>query len=135
MSQVIDMEACQEFMRETLGRIQKDDLVTIAGQLENKSEFFKENLNQVELPTLTIDEVTAVFKKVFITSRKIKMMFEKYSLEDYKASIYALLYSDLELQDRFQNFVDAHPELSIHIRYDLAGELLHYSQPEKWKLS
>ena len=56
MSQVIDMEACQEFMRETLGRIQKDDLVTIAGQLETKSEFFKENLNQVELPTLTLDE-------------------------------------------------------------------------------
>ena len=134
MSQVIDMEACQEFMRETLGRIQKDDLVTIAGQLETKSKFFKENLNQVELPTLTIDELTAVFKKVFITSRKIKLMFEKYSLEDYKASIYALLYSDLELQDRFQNFVDAHPELSIHIRYDLAGELLHYSQPEKYWL-
>jgi hypothetical protein len=134
MSQVIDMEACQEFMKETLGRIQKDDLITIAGQLEAKSEFMKENLNQVELPTLTIAELTAVFKKVFITNRKIKLMFEKYSLEDYKTSIYALLYSEIELKDRFQNFIDAHPELSIHIRYDLAGELLHYNQPDKYWL-
>jgi hypothetical protein len=134
MSQVIDMEACQEFMKETLGRIQKDDLITIAGQLEAKSEFMKENLNQVELPTLTIAELTAVFKKVFITNRKVKLMFEKYSLEDYKTSIYALLYSEIELKDRFQNFIDAHPELSIHIRYDLAGELLHYNQPDKYWL-
>ena len=93
MSQVIDMEACQEFMKETLERVPKDDLIKIAGQLEAKSEFFKENLHQVELPTLTIDELTAVFKKVFITNRKIKVMFEKYSLEDYKTSIYALLYT------------------------------------------
>jgi len=128
------MEACQEFMKETLERIQKDDLIKIAGQLETKSEFFKENLNRVELPTLTIAELTAVFKKVFIANRKIKLMFEKYSLEDYKTSIYALLYSDMELQDRFQNFVDAHPELSIYLRYDLAGELLHYSQPDKYWL-
>ena len=128
------MEACQEFMKETLDRINKDDLITIAGQLEAKSEFLKENLHQVELPTLTTDELTAVFKKVFITNRKVKLMFEKYSLEDYKTSIYALLYSEFELQDRFQNFVDAHSELSIHIRYDLAGELLHYSQPDKYWL-
>jgi hypothetical protein len=134
MSQVIDMEACQEFMKETLERIQKDDLVEIAGLLEAKSEFFKENLHQVELPTLTIDELTAIFKKVFITNRKIKLMFEKYSLEDYKTSIYALLYSEMELQDRFQNFVDAHPELAIHLRYDLASELLHYNQPDKYWL-
>jgi hypothetical protein len=134
MSQVIDMEACQEFMKETLGRINKDDLIEIAGLLETKSEFFKENLHQVELPTLTIDELTAVFKKVFITSRKVKLMFEKYSLEDYKTSIYALLYSEMEIQDRFQNFVDAHPELAIHIRYDLASELLHYNQPDKYWL-
>jgi hypothetical protein len=134
MSQVIDMEACQEFMKETLGRINKDDLVEIAGLLETKSEFFKENLHQAELLTLTIDELTAVFKKVFITSRKVKLMFEKYSLEDYKTSIYALLYSEMEIQDRFQNFVDAHPELAIHIRYDLASELLHYNQPDKYWL-
>lgn len=134
MSQVIDMEACQEFMKETLGRINKDDLIEIAALLETKSEFFKENLHQVELPTLTIDELTAVFKKVFITSRKTKLMFEKYSLEDYKTSIYALLYSEMEIQDRFQNFVDAHPELAIHIRYDLASELLHYNQPDKYWL-
>jgi hypothetical protein len=134
MSQVIDMEACQEFMKETLERIRKDDLVEIASRLETKSEFMKANLSPTELPALTIDELTAVFKRIFITNRKIKLMFEKYSLEDYKTAIYALLYSESELQDRFQNFFDAFPDLSIYIRYDLAGELLHYSQPEKYWL-
>jgi hypothetical protein len=134
MSQVIDMEACQEFMKETLERIQRDDLIEIAGQLTAKSEFFKANLHQVELPTLTIDELTAVFKKVFIANRKVKLMFEKYSLEEYKTSIYTLLYGDAEIQDRFQTFIDTHPELNIYLRYDLASELLHYTQPNKYWL-
>jgi len=134
MSQVIDMKACQEFLYETLDRIPKEDLIAIASQLETKSEFFKENLSRVELPTLTIDELTAVFKKMFITNRKIKAMFKKYTLDDYKTSIYALLYDEKDVKDRFQNFIRAHKELDIFIRYDMAGELLHYTQPNKYWL-
>lgn len=134
MSQVIDMEACQQFMKETLERIPKDDLIEIASLLEAKSEFFKEILHPSELPALTIDELTEIFKKVFVTNRKTKLLFEKYSLEEYKISIYNLLYSDVDLENRFQNFIDAHPELNIHLRYDLASELLHYSKPDKYWL-
>jgi hypothetical protein len=121
-------------MNETLHRIQKEDLIEIANLVEAKSDFFKENLSRVELPTLTIDELTAVFKKVFVASRKTKLMFEKYSLEDYKTSIYDLLYGEKEIKDRFQDFVDAHQELGIYLPYDLAGELLHYAQPDKYWL-
>ena len=134
MSQVIDMKACQEFLNETLDRIAKEDLIDIAAHLETKSEFFRENLDRVELPTLTIEELTTVFKKIFITNRKVKVMFEKYSLDDFKTSIYALLYDKKELQDRFQNFIRAHAELDIFIRYDMASELLHYSNPDKYWL-
>ena len=134
MSQVIDMKACQEFMHETLDRIQKQDLIEIASLVEEKTLFLKANLNQVELPTLTQDELTVVFKQIFVTNRKVKLMFETYSLEDYKTSIHALLYSESALQDRFQNFIDAHKKLDIYIRFDLAGELLHYSNPDKYWL-
>ncbi len=128
------MEACQEFMKETLERIQKEDLIEIAGLLDAKSDFFRFNLHQVKLPTLTENELSLIFKKVFATNRKIKLMFEKYSLEEYKKNIYELLYSDIELQDRFQNFIDVFPDLNINLRYDLASELLHYSKPEKYWL-
>ncbi|MDH5474736.1 MAG: hypothetical protein OEX22_03490 [Cyclobacteriaceae bacterium] len=134
MSQVIDMKACQEFMKETLGRIQKDDLVEIAAQLEEKSAFLKSNLNRVELPTLTVDELTQVFKKVFVVNRKTKLLFETYSLEEYKTSIYALLYDERPVKERFQNFIDTHKKLDIYIRFDLASELLHYNEPNKYWL-
>jgi len=134
MSQVIDMKACQEFMHETLDRIQKEDLIEIASLVEEKTAFLQANLNRVELPTLTQDELTDVFKQIFVTNRKVKLMFETYSLEDYKTSIHALLYSENALQDRFQNFIDAHKELDVYIRFDLAGELLHYSNPDKYWL-
>jgi hypothetical protein len=130
MSQVIDMVACQEFMKEILERIREEDLMAIADQLEEKSEFFKANLNRVELPTLTKEELTAVFKQIFAANRKVKLMFEAYTLEAYKTSIYDLLYGEEAIQDRFQNFIDAHKELDIFLRFDLAGELLHYNNPE-----
>ncbi|MDH5366216.1 MAG: hypothetical protein OEW67_04465 [Cyclobacteriaceae bacterium] len=134
MSQTIDMEACQEFMKETLGRIQKEDLIDIASLVENKSHFMQQYLNRVELPTLTVDELTQVFKKIFVVNRKIKLMFDSYSLEEYKTSIYALLYDELPVKERFQNFIDTHKKLDIYIRFDLASELLHYNEPNKYWL-
>ena len=134
MGQTIDMQACQEFMKETLGRVNKEDLIEIAALVEKKSLFMQENLSRVELPTLTIEELTSVFKQIFVTNRKTKLMFETYSLEEYKTSIYDLLYGKDKLRDRFQNFVDAHKELDIFIRFDLASELLHYSKPDKYWL-
>ncbi|MCF6360153.1 MAG: hypothetical protein L3J29_05245 [Cyclobacteriaceae bacterium] len=134
MSQVIDMHVCQEFMKETLGRIEKEDLVEIASLLEVKSAFLQENLHQVELPTLTKEELTAIFKTIFITNRKVKLMFETYSLEEYKTSFYKLLYDEKPVKERFQNFMDSHKKLDTYLRYDLAGELLHYNNPDKYWL-
>lgn len=134
MSQTIDMEACQEFMKETLERIRKEDLVAIADQLERKSEFFKKSLSQDKLSTLTIEELTNVYKQIFVANRKVKLMFEKYSLDDYKTSIHELIYGQETLQNRFQKFIDAHIELDIFLRFDLAAELLHYHNPDKYWL-
>ncbi|MCP4458641.1 MAG: hypothetical protein GY816_11550 [Cytophagales bacterium] len=134
MSQVIDMVTCREFMKETLEQILKEDLVAIAALVEEKSTFLKQNLNKTELAGLTEEDLTAVFKLIFATHRKSKLLFEKYSLDEYKTSISELLYGDEALQIRFQSFMDTHSELSVYLRFDLAGELLHYSQPEKYWL-
>jgi hypothetical protein len=134
MSQVIDMAACQEFLGEILARIQREDLVKIAELVEEKSDFLKKNLNRVEIPTLTQEELTAVFKSIFITSRKTKKLFEAYSAEEYKESIYELLYGERKVDERFQEFINRHKDLDIYIRFDMAGELLHYSQPDQYWL-
>lgn len=134
MSEVIDMEACQEFMKETLTRIRKEDLVHIASLLEQKSEYLKSQLNETSLPDLSIEQFTEVFKNIFVTSRKIKLMFETYSLDYYKQTFYALLYDELPVNERFQNFMDAHKKLNIYLRYDLASEILHYTNPDKYWL-
>ncbi len=134
MSEVIDMEACQEFMKETLTRIRKEDLVYIAGLLEQKSDFLKEQLSKTNLPALTMEGLTVVFKNIFVTNRKTKLLFDTYSLEHYKNTFYALLYDELPVKERFQNFMDAHKKLDTYLRYDLASELLHYTDPDKYWL-
>ena len=62
------------------------------------------------------------------------MLFEKYSIEQYRNGIEKLLYDKKEVQQRFQTFVESFDELEEFVRCDIAGELLHYTDPDKYWL-
>ena len=53
MSQLIDMEAAREFMKETLELVKKENLIDIADALEEKSLLFQQTLAEGKLKTIS----------------------------------------------------------------------------------
>ena len=134
MSQLIDIEAAREFMKETLAKVDKVALVDIANTLERKSMLFQKTLSKDSLPTITKEEFDSVLDKIFSIRRKKDKLYEVISLVNLKFSVYDLLHGTDKIDDRFQNFFDGLGDLDVTLKYDLAGELLHYSFPEKYWL-
>lgn len=134
MSKLIDLATCKEFMLETLDKIDKKELIKIADALEVKSEFFIERLSQERLNSMTESDLKEILNKIFSTRRKLKLVFEKYSFDQLKAGIQELLYSNLTVDQRFQNFLEQFDQLDIYMRCDVASEILHYTNPDKYWL-
>jgi len=133
VSQVVDTETAREFMKETLEKIQEDELVRISSELAIKSAFFQKKLSRENLGQLSKEEVLAILRSMFCTRRRAaKILNETLDYEDLKKWIGELLYEKAPIQNRFQGFYDRLGKLESNIRYDLAGELLHFTFPEKY---
>jgi hypothetical protein len=134
MSQLIDIEAAREFMKETLAKVDKLALVDIANTLERKSVLFQNTLSKDRLQTISKEEFDSVLDKIFSVRRKKDKLYEIISFVDIRSSVFDLLYGPDKIDDRFQDFFDGLGVLDVTLKYDLAGELLHFSFPEKYWL-
>ncbi len=134
MDQVVDTETAKEFMKEILDQIEPDELVSICGAVEIKSSKFRTRFSEDNISTLGEEELEDALKNIFSARRKIKPMIERYGLDQLKEWIHALLYGKEEVHVRFESFVSNIDSVPDSIRCDLAGELLHFSQPEKYWL-
>lgn len=135
MSQLIDIEAAKEFMKETLDRVERDVLVAIADDLEVKSKVFQRHLGADYIDQVKDDELEEILNYVFVTRRRKKQILEIYPHEKLRMIFKELLYGTDSLEIRFQNFVNsldqvAHPSL----RTELAGEILHFTNPDQYWL-
>jgi hypothetical protein len=134
MSQLIDIEAAREFMKETLAKVDKLILIDIAHMLEKKSLLFRQTLSKDKLLILSQEEFDLVLDKIFSIRRKKEKLFEHISFDNLKKAVYNLLYGSDKINNRFQEFYDILGELDTTLKYDMAGELLHFSNPEKYWL-
>ena len=134
MSQLIDIEAAREFMRETLEKVDREHLSAIAYDLEVKSEYFKERLDMEGLATMDEQGLTELLKSIFATRRKYKEILELNDWQEVTGLIRALLHDDATVDVRFQQFVDSLGDLDVSMKYELAGELLHFYDPGKYWL-
>ena len=134
MSQIIDMEAAREFMKETLEKVEKEHLIQTADALENKSVLFRTQFDHKNLARLNQEEMTVLLRNVFSVRRKTDLLYETIPVEKLKDEISTLLFTDKAIDQRFQSFCDSLGDIDENIKYDLAGELLHYTFPEKYWL-
>jgi len=134
MSQLIDIEAAREFMKETLSKVDKQILIDIAKTLEEKSLLFQNLLSKDAILELTKEDFDQILDKVFSIRRKKDKLYEIISFENLKPAIYDLLHSSDKIEKRFQVFFDVLGDLNTSLKYDLTGELLHFSYPEKYWL-
>jgi hypothetical protein len=130
MSQLIDITAAKEFMKETLDRVSREELIAIASDLEVKSAFFQQLLHPENIDQLSASGLEEIFRKIFATRRHFRKITEAQPLEKLSGEIKNLLYGEDKIEDRFTHFIHSIEGVDVGMKADLAGEILHFTQPD-----
>ncbi|MCI0443730.1 hypothetical protein L0152_10985 [bacterium] len=134
MGQIVDTESAKEFMKEALSKISPVELSQICSDLQVKSGKFQTWLNAQSIEKLSANDLQKIFRNVFSTRRKAQKLLHEYQEEQLKEWMLNLLYGKEQLEQRFQSFCDHFDGLQENLRYDLAGELLHFTFPDQYWL-
>jgi hypothetical protein len=132
--QVVDTQSAEEFMRETLEKVSRDELMTVSALLDAKAARFNSLLGSPgQARTLDRDDLRRVLRSVFATRRKADAILDDVGPARLGAAIDDLLHGPGLVTERFVAFdavLAAHPEQG----FDLPSELLHFTAPDRWWL-
>lgn len=131
---VVDTESAREFMRETLQQIGPAELDAIAEELARKHAGFRALLGASRRTALAEPELRRLLRSVFATRRRVGELLARPGAAALASWIEALLRGREPLPARFQAFCDRLADAPESVRYDLAAELLHYVEPERYWL-
>jgi len=132
--QVVDTQSAEEFMRETLEKVSREELLSVAELLDTKAAGFRALLGQPgQARSLDRSDLRRVLRSIFATRRKVDAILDGVGPERLGAAIDDLLHGPSLVTERFRVF-DAvladHPEQA----FDLPSELLHFTFPDRWWL-
>jgi hypothetical protein len=132
--QVVDTESAEEFMRETLENVSREELMTVAALLDTKAAGFASLIGTPgSARSLSRADLRRVLRSVFATRRKADAILDDVGPERFGAAVDDLIHGPGVVTDRFAAFdavlVD-HPEQG----FDLPSELLHFTEPDRWWL-
>ncbi len=130
MSQLVDISAAKEFMKETLDRVDRAELISMASDLDAKSRHFRYVLSADRIGQLTPSDVTSLLKLTFATRRHHAQITEAQSHDVLAKEIGNLLHGDQLVEDRFERFVNQVQGGDAGMRTELAGEILHFTKPD-----
>src|SRR5256885_11176800 len=121
--QVVDTQSAEEFMRETLEKVSRDELMTVSALLDAKAAGFNALLGTPgQARTIDRDDLRRVLRSVFATRRKADAILDDVGPAQLGAAIDDLLHGPALVTERFVAFDDvvaAHPEQG----FDLPSEL------------
>jgi len=132
--QVVDTQSASEFMRETLEKVSRDELVAVSALLDAKAAGFGALLGTPGAARqLDRADLRRVLRSIFSTRRKADVILDDIGPARLGAAIDDLLHGPGLIQERmapFDNLFDAYPEQG----FDLPSELLHFTAPDRWWL-
>jgi hypothetical protein len=132
--QVVDTQSAEEFMRETLEKVSRDELMTVSALLDTKAAGFDALLGAPgQARTLDRADLRRVLRSIFATRRKADAILDDIGPARLGAAIDDLLHGPGLVTERFIAFdavLAAHPEQG----FDLPSELLHFTAPDRWWL-
>jgi len=132
-SQVVDTESAREFMQEARKQLSTQDLAAISGECALKAERFHGWFGDGRPAAISPSDLDAALASVFAARRRRKEILAAHgaSLGGWIAE---LLEAERPVAERFDDFcrrLTAAPET---VRSDLAGEILHFTEPEQYWL-
>jgi hypothetical protein len=128
--QVVDTEAAQEFMREVQRLIQEPELDEIAEELEVKSRRFREMLDPAALPTISSQQLRGCLRTIFAARRHSDELLAQVGDDGWRRALWNLLHGGGPVSARIDSFERELAEVDQGIRRDVAGEALHFFDPE-----
>lgn len=132
--QVVDTQSAEEFMRETLEVVSRDELLSVSERLDAKAVGFGALLaSPGQARTLDRDDLRRVLRSIFATRRKADTILEDVGPARLGAAIDDLLHGSGVVTERFIAFdrvLRGHPDPG----FDLPSELLHFTFPDRWWL-
>ncbi len=129
--QVVDTEAAQEFMRQALEMIPASEMEAIALELESKAERFQRALARESLGQLSRLRLRDLLRTIFATRRKASEILDTVGAATLAGELGELLYGGAPLPERIDRFDAALAAIEPAWRRDVAGEVLHFTNPER----
>jgi hypothetical protein len=127
----VDAPSAVEFMREALIKISEEEIGTVAELLLRKRAILAPSLAEEALERADADAVRAILTRVFATRRRSDAIIVAVGGPVLADAIRGLVHGHGSLADRFRTFDEALPGLEPPIRRELAGECLHFSDPDR----
>lgn len=127
----VDASSAVEFMREALIKISEDEIGVIAELLARKQALLAPALTEAALRSANAATVRPILARVFATRRRSDEIITTVGAPILTNEIRELIHGDGSLQGRFTRFDDALSGLDAPIRRELAGECLHFADPER----
>lgn len=129
----IDTPAALDFMGEILSRMDRADLAQMTGRLEAKSRWVHDLLEPDRLAGLGQEHLYSLLRSFFPSRRRARAIVEVVGVEELKGALGHLVEGPGTLGERVEAFDRVLFDFE-EVTVDLAWEVLHLYQPERWWL-
>ena len=126
----VDAPTARELLEEVHSRISRVELAGIVELLEAQSGLLRARLGPDAIAGADESAIREVLRVIFVSRRRVGAVFGARPAQELRAAIEALLYGAAPVHERLAAF-GAHVELPELAAAELAGELLHFSDPER----
>ena len=128
---VVDKPSAVEFMREALVKISEEDIGTVIELLAMKRNDLAPFLAEDALAAGNAEVVRPILARMFAVRRRSDELLIAVGAPTLAAAIRDLLYGPGRIETRFRSFDEALVGVEAPVRRDLAGECLHFLDPER----
>jgi hypothetical protein len=118
-------------MREALGKISLSELDAIADELEGRHARMRALLGGPPRRYLDAAALRSLLRSIFATRRRADQVLERVGAPFLAIWIDELLGAEAPVADRLQAFHDRLEGVPAAVRWDLASELLHGTDPDR----
>jgi hypothetical protein len=129
--EAVDASSAVEFMREALIKISEDEIGTVAELLAAKRLALAPALELASLRQANAAAVRPILERAFVTRRRSDQILVAVGAPALAGAIRDLVHGRGSLAARFRRFDEALPGIEAPIRRELAGECLHFADPDR----
>ncbi|MEW5992093.1 MAG: hypothetical protein AB1736_12210 [Chloroflexota bacterium] len=134
IADAVDAPSAVEFMREALVKISEEDIGTVADLLASKRADLAPYLADGSLAAANAEAVRPILARAFATRRRSDDILVAVGAPVLAAAIRGLVHGGGRIEARFAAFDEALAAVEAPVRRELAGECLHFADPDRYWL-